>query len=102
MAHGNRMGISGSLGNCGNKGRSDPNDSVKVQRNSDNTIPIEYNRLDMYNNFHDYRLAWLICHEGQHTKSGHYICYLPMIEENSFLKMNNNKITTVQLSEKLM
>ena len=50
----------------------------------------------------DYRLAWLICHEGQDTKSGHYICYLPMIEENSFLKMNDNKITTVQLSEKLM
>ena len=48
MAHGNQMGISGKLGNNENGGRSDPNDSVQVQKNSERTIPVENNRTILY------------------------------------------------------
>ena len=50
----------------------------------------------------DYKLSWVICHQGSEIKSGHYVCYLTKEEENLFIELDDDTQKNAKMSQKMM
>ena len=83
---------------------------ARVRMNNDNTRSIVHYKNDDEILFEnklsiegvDYKLSWVICHKGNETKSGHYVCYLPNEEENSFTEIDDDTIRYPKLTDKML
>ena len=83
---------------------------ARVRINNDNSRSIVHYKNDDQILFEnklsiegvDYKLSWVICHQGNETNSGHYVCYLPKEEENSFIELDDDKITSTKMTEKML
>ena len=74
--------------------------NLREKINSQVMIPQQIS-LESTDEVNLYQLSWFICHIGNTPNSGHYICYLPDHQENSFTVLNDERISTEKMSVKI-
>ena len=74
--------------------------NLREKINSEVMIPQQIS-LESTDEVNLYQLSWFICHIGNTPNSGHYICYLPDHQENSFTVLNDERISTEKMSAKI-
>ena len=83
---------------------------AQIRINHDNSRSIVYSKKEDQIFFDnklsiegvDYKLSWVICHQGSEIKSGHYVCYLAKEEENSFIELDDDTQRNAKMSQKMM